>query len=104
MDIVGLVGITNMQPWMELASCRETGPDDDTWFPEKWSRGRDGKRICAGCEVRAQCLQFALDNGERVGIWGGLGPKERELLNRGKRTFHRVGCPCSVCARRRRSA
>ena len=36
--------------------------------------------MCAGCEVRAECLQFALDNDERFGVWGGLSERERRPL------------------------
>ncbi|WP_407672362.1 WhiB family transcriptional regulator [Parafrankia discariae] len=35
-------------------------------------RPREAKRICSGCEVRAECLEYALENDERFGIWGGL--------------------------------
>lgn len=34
--------------------------------------------ICRQCEVQAQCLQYALDNFEHQGIWGGMGPNERQ--------------------------
>lgn len=101
--IVGSIPFGNPEPWTDLARCKETGPDDETWFPEKWGRGTDAKKICASCEVRQECLQYALDNGERAGVWGGLNTKERDLLRRGTtgRTFHRPGCPCAVCTRRR---
>lgn len=28
--------------------------------------------MCKGCVVREDCLEFALQNGEKFGIWGGL--------------------------------
>lgn len=34
------------------------------------------KRVCAVCEVRAQCLTYAL-NGDERGVWGGLTDAER---------------------------
>ena len=38
--------------------------------------------MCVGCEVRAECLQYALDHGERFGVWGGLSERERRELGR----------------------
>ncbi|MBU3751599.1 MAG: WhiB family transcriptional regulator, partial [Mycobacterium sp.] len=39
--------------------------------------------ICLGCEVRDACLDYALANDERFGIWGGLSERERRRLKRG---------------------
>ncbi|MEY3132868.1 MAG: hypothetical protein RLZ29_1205, partial [Actinomycetota bacterium] len=33
-------------------------------------------------EVREQCLEYALANGEKFGIWGGLSERERRRLRR----------------------
>lgn len=41
------------------------------------------KRICLGCEVRNECLEYALQKDERFGIWGGLSERERRKLKRG---------------------
>ncbi|MDQ6659189.1 MAG: WhiB family transcriptional regulator, partial [Actinomycetota bacterium] len=38
--------------------------------------------ICTGCEVRSECLSYALSNDERFGIWGGLSERERRRLKR----------------------
>ena len=38
--------------------------------------------ICTSCEVRAQCLEYALENDERFGIWGGLSERERRKLRK----------------------
>lgn len=40
------------------------------------------KGICQQCLVRDHCLQQALDNGERHGIWGGLDERERQKLRK----------------------
>lgn len=58
--------------------CAETDPE--AFFPEKGGSTRAAKAICRGCEVRAECLQYALDNDERFGIWGGLSERERRAL------------------------
>ena len=64
--------------WHDLARCAETDPE--MFFPEKGESVRSAKRVCAGCEVRAECLQDALDRGERFGVWGGLSERERRVL------------------------
>jgi WhiB family transcriptional regulator, redox-sensing transcriptional regulator len=68
------------QGWQERALCAETDPE--AFFPEKGGSTREAKKICTGCEVRAECLEFALSNDERFGIWGGLSERERRRLRR----------------------
>ncbi len=69
------------QDWQERALCAQTDPE--AFFPEKGGSTREAKRICAGCEVRAECLEYALTFDERFGIWGGLSERERRRLKRG---------------------
>jgi WhiB family redox-sensing transcriptional regulator len=64
--------------WRLDALCAETDPE--AFFPEKGGSTREAKRVCTGCEVRAECLEFALENDERFGIWGGLSERERRRL------------------------
>lgn len=66
--------------WQERANCY--GVDPDLFFPERGASTREAKGVCAGCEVRADCLEYALDNGEKFGIWGGLSERERRRLRR----------------------
>jgi WhiB family redox-sensing transcriptional regulator len=47
------------------------------------ARERRAKQVCASCGVQAACLEQALDNGERYGIWGGLTDLERKHLRAG---------------------
>ena len=67
--------------WQERALCAQTDPE--AFFPEKGGSTREAKRICLGCEVRDACLEYALANDERFGIWGGLSERERRRLKRG---------------------
>lgn len=67
--------------WQERALCAQTDPE--AFFPEKGGSTREAKRICLGCEVRDECLEYALSNDERFGIWGGLSERERRRLKRG---------------------
>jgi WhiB family redox-sensing transcriptional regulator len=66
--------------WQAEALCAQTDPE--AFFPEKGGSTRDAKRICAGCDVKAQCLDYALENDERFGIWGGLSERERRKLKK----------------------
>lgn len=66
--------------WQADALCAQTDPE--AFFPEKGGSTREAKRICDGCEVRSECLDYALQNDERFGIWGGLSERERRKLRR----------------------
>ncbi|EST32080.1 WhiB family transcriptional regulator [Streptomyces niveus] len=66
--------------WQENALCAQTGPE--FFFPAPGSSTREAKQLCGACEGRRECLEYALDNDERFGVWGGLSEKERERLRR----------------------
>jgi hypothetical protein len=70
----------NVPEWQARALCAQTDPE--AFFPEKGGSTRDAKRICARCEVKENCLQYALDHDERFGIWGGLSERERRKIKR----------------------
>ncbi|QQS00116.1 MAG: WhiB family transcriptional regulator [Austwickia sp.] len=66
--------------WQDRALCAQTDPE--AFFPEKGGSTREAKRVCVGCDVRAECLDYALAKDERFGIWGGLSERERRKLKR----------------------
>lgn len=66
--------------WQEQALCPQTDPE--AFFPEKGGSTREAKRICWKCPVRQKCLDYALSNDERFGIWGGLSERERRRVKR----------------------
>ena len=66
--------------WQEQALCAQTDPE--AFFPEKGGSTREAKRICVGCDVKGECLEYALGQDERFGIWGGLSERERRRLKR----------------------
>ncbi|BDV30054.1 WhiB family transcriptional regulator [Microbacterium terricola] len=70
----------NPLAWQTDALCAQTDPE--AFFPEKGGSTRDAKRVCTTCDVRDQCLEYALQNDERFGIWGGLSERERRKLKR----------------------
>lgn len=69
------------EEWMDDAACAQVG--SEMFFPEKGGSTREAKRICGGCDVRAECLEYALKNDERYGIWGGVSDRDRRKLKRG---------------------
>jgi WhiB family redox-sensing transcriptional regulator len=66
--------------WQERSLCAQTDPE--AFFPEKGGSTREAKKVCIGCEVRAECLEYALAHDERFGIWGGLSERERRKLKK----------------------
>jgi WhiB family redox-sensing transcriptional regulator len=85
-DAVEVAAVFDPEPvttdqWQDRALCAQTDPE--AFFPEKGGSTREAKKICLGCEVRAECLDYALAHDERFGIWGGLSERERRRLKRG---------------------
>lgn len=73
----------NDEYWRDDALCKDSNPKH--WFPTdvgNSAAARLAKMICAQCPVSEPCLQYALDNDQRYGIWGGMSEKERRLLGR----------------------
>ncbi|MDP5227365.1 MULTISPECIES: WhiB family transcriptional regulator [Arthrobacter] len=74
------VGDESELSWQAESLCAQTDPE--AFFPEKGGSTRDAKKVCAACTVRQQCLEYALSNDERFGIWGGLSERERRRLRK----------------------
>lgn len=72
--------------WQRLAACHHE--DANIFFPTITDRRivadqvQAAKAICGRCIVRASCLQYAIENNERYGIWGGTTPRQRRGLRR----------------------
>jgi WhiB family redox-sensing transcriptional regulator len=74
------VDLVEGMEWQARALCAQTDPE--AFFPEKGGSTREAKRVCLSCEVRVDCLEYALANDERFGIWGGLSERERRRLKK----------------------
>lgn len=66
--------------WRKRGLCSQTDPE--AFFPEKGGSTRDAKKVCLSCDVRGECLKYALDHDERFGVWGGLSERERRSLKK----------------------
>jgi WhiB family redox-sensing transcriptional regulator len=71
--------ITIAPPDLEGAICAQVDVGD-VFFPENGGSTADAKRICRRCPVRTACLDYALSNDERFGVWGGLSEQERRKI------------------------
>jgi len=78
LQVVMTAGEAAELAWQDEALCAQTDPE--AFFPEKGGSTRLAKQVCLNCDVRAECLRFALDHDERFGIWGGMSERERRRL------------------------
>lgn len=69
--------------WRQRAACR--GVDPDIFYPVSDEEAEAAKAICVQCTVREACLEFALANRERDGVWGGATERERRRIVRQRR-------------------
>jgi WhiB family redox-sensing transcriptional regulator len=82
MEIASILGGLEERGWQARANCM--GVDPDLFFPERGASTKEAKEVCRGCVVQADCLEFALVNGEKFGIWGGMSERERRRLRRAR--------------------
>ena len=66
--------------WMSNGNCR--GQNPETFFPSDGGGVELAQRICAGCPVKARCLDYALHNRIDHGVWGGASERERRRILR----------------------
>lgn len=80
--------------WQMDAACRDVDgalffhPDNERGEARE-NRMAAAKNVCRHCPVRARCLQYALESGERYGVWGGLTEEERAGIRMSRRARHR---------------
>jgi WhiB family redox-sensing transcriptional regulator len=78
----GFQGDEPAEDWQNFANC--LGVDPDLFFPERGASTKEAKGVCQACVVREDCLEYALENSEKFGIWGGLSERERRRLRRAR--------------------
>jgi len=79
------MAVLMMTTWRDRGLCR--GTDPATFYPCDGDVSAEelAKAICAECAVREACLEHAIADHEKVGVWGGLGERERRRLGRRRR-------------------
>lgn len=89
--------------WVADATCSQTDPE--AYFPDKGTNATLALRLCRGCPVRQQCLDYALaferDGGVAFGIYGGMTAGARTKL---LRTSERLCRTCSTAIPRGKGA
>ncbi|HEX2065027.1 MAG TPA: WhiB family transcriptional regulator [Acidimicrobiales bacterium] len=80
--LIRQIGRGDEPSWQDQANC--LGVDPDLFFPERGASTREAKEVCRGCVVRVECLEFALANSEKFGIWGGMSERERRRIRRAR--------------------
>lgn len=65
--------------WLNDAACLTVGPE--LFFPsDNNSTCKEAKQVCGLCDVRTECLQYALDADMQAGVFGGMTKGERDKL------------------------
>ena len=56
--------------------------DPEIFFPDRGDSADEAKAICNVCPVINECLEYAIDNREKFGVWGGKRTSERKVIIR----------------------
>lgn len=72
------------EDWKRLGPCNNYDPN--VFFPTGAAGVEIARRICARCIVRDICLEHALNNNEKNGVWGGASERERSRILKARRT------------------
>jgi len=68
--------------WMARGNCAESDPS--VFFPSDGVGVEVARRICADCPVKAECVEYALENRIDHGVWGGTSERERRRILRAR--------------------
>jgi WhiB family redox-sensing transcriptional regulator len=74
--------------WREQAAC--LGIDPQVFYPADDDEAEQARAICANCEVRVECLEYALARREKDGVWGGATERDRRRIIRQRRRAARL--------------
>ncbi len=74
--------------WIDRAACIDEDPE--LFFPvgstaPAVEQAERAKAVCATCDVRGECLRWALETCQDAGVWGGLDEEERRVIRRERR-------------------
>jgi len=72
------------EPWMQDALCAQSDPEMFFPAPGATEAVARARKVCTRCDVRKECLAYALKNGETHGIWGGKTEKQRRAMPRAR--------------------
>ena len=73
----------DVSAWRTRSACLDSDPD--VFFPISEEEAGPALAFCGACRIREECLAWAMKNGERYGVWGGLTERERRRILRQRR-------------------
>lgn len=65
----------NIPSWFVDAECLYAAPE--AFFPDKGGSADPAIAICERCEIQQRCLDWAVENRQDKGVWGGMSEKQR---------------------------
>lgn len=75
--------------WREFAACLDLTPEEKLMFfaddeaeEPSYQQYRHVQRTCYECPVQVECLRYALENDQKLGVWGGLTESQRKRYGR----------------------
>lgn len=85
--------------WIHSARCKDEDPE--LFFPvgttgPAAAQVAAAKAICMQCEVRTECLEWAMATGQESGVWGGMSEDERRSLRRARRRAELARVPVNA--------
>lgn len=89
LNVIAMPGTDN---WRHAAACRDTAPE--LFFPvgttgPALDQIAAAKRVCDGCLVRRDCLEYSLATNQDSGVWGGASEEERRRIRKRRRAAAR---------------
>lgn len=86
-DVMDTLGVLASPGWMADGECGKPEHDPEDWFPTHTrdlneARTARAVRVCRECPVVRDCLQYALETGERHAVMGGQTPRQRHVILR----------------------
>jgi WhiB family redox-sensing transcriptional regulator len=69
--------------WRMLGACR--GLDAGIFYPDNDDEAEAAKQVCNQCSVQQVCLDYALSEREKAGVWGGATERDRRRILRQRR-------------------
>lgn len=79
---IGVLKTDDEEPWRARANCRGTSPH--LFYGTDSGDVARAQAVCHGCEVQAECLEWAMENQERFGTWGGMSQRQRHHVRMGR--------------------
>ena len=77
-DCVTIADLVHQPAWHADALCREFAEHRDWWFPNRGGSSKRADAICRRCLVRTECVAWALERPDVLGVWGATSAKARQ--------------------------